>query len=84
MNPRLKMDHPYAFEFSFLISNGLSGAPLYIYNDLQPNSTIIGICVGTHRSEYRDSIDEYGIAQDLRPLLSWKPSLLKGKVLGEI
>jgi hypothetical protein len=50
-------DHPFppnptAYEISFLTSRGLSGAPLFITQ--QPIGLVIGVCVGSVRSELID------------------------------
>lgn len=37
------------FELDFVLARGLSGAPLFIHDE--PNDRVIGICVGTVRSE---------------------------------
>lgn len=90
---------PPAYELSFLIGTGISGSPLFIYEE--PNDVIIGICVGSSRSEEIDeihevkegtttrierkiSITEYGIAHDLVSLLTWAPSIGCGKSLLQI
>lgn len=88
---------PQSFEISFLLSRGLSGAPLFIHQ--QPRDLVIGVCVGSHKREivahqysevdidgkrYTEkvmSIEQYGIAHDLRPLHNWKPKLLEGSTL---
>jgi hypothetical protein len=92
--------HPPGFELSFVLSKGLSGAPLFVHEN--ETDSVIGVCVGTIRSEiiedqieeidssgqkYRESrlkIDEYGLAQDIRPLLGWLPDAFGGKSLAEI
>ena len=76
--------HPAGFELSFLLSRGLSGAPLFVKGKFK--DIAIGICTSSMRSEtienqrtevleggetYRElqlRIDEFGVAQDLRPL----------------
>ncbi len=91
--------HPNAFETSFSMAQGLSGAPLFI--SIPPKIIAIGICVGINRGEsteyifeeiqdngnifkeQRIKVEEYGIAHDLRPLLNWKPSNLGGLSLAE-
>ena len=91
---------PPAFELSFLLSRGISGAPLFLQRAGTPE--VIGVCVGTFRSEivedtyteiledgktYKEttlSVEQYGIAQDLRPLHDWKPKLLSGKSVIEV
>ncbi|GJM02924.1 MAG: hypothetical protein DHS20C08_14250 [Rhodomicrobium sp.] len=82
-----------SYETSFLIGEGMSGAPLFIHEGEFDN--VIGVCVGCSRSEktdevveverdgktYRESkmqITEFGIANDLISLHDWKPSLLNG------
>lgn len=78
----LQGNQPNSFELSFLIGHGLSGSPLFVHRN--PKDIIIGVCVGTHRTEYKGCIEEYGVAQDIRPLLTWKPSFLNGKTLLDI
>ncbi|CAN5329619.1 hypothetical protein BH10ACI1_BH10ACI1_03310 [soil metagenome] len=93
-------EHPSSFETNFLISRGLSGSPLFV--PAQPKCFVIGVCVGSHRSELVDyqfvettedgkefketrlRVEEYGIAHDIRPLLSWKLNMYNGKTLKEI
>lgn len=93
-------EHPPAFELNFLISRGMSGAPVFIHS--QPFDIVIGVCVSSFRSELIDDeivevnddgskyverkvkIEEYGIAHDIRPLLSWKADIFDGKSLGEM
>ena len=83
-------EHPAGFELSFVLSAGLSGAPLFVYNG--DVDIVIGVCVGSIRSEIledqleeideagrvhretRLKIDQYGLAHDIRPLLSWRPN----------
>jgi S1-C subfamily serine protease len=92
--------HPDAFELSFSMPQGLSGAPLFTYD---PNGDVaIGVCVGINRGEStefvieevqddgkvfiekRVRVEEYGIAHDLRPLLSWRPANLEGHSLEDV
>lgn len=93
-------EHPSSFETSFLISRGLSGSPLFIH--AEPRDIVIGVCVGSHRSEIVDyqhieiveggkemretrlRVEEYGIAHDIRPLLSWRLEMGEGKMLKEV
>ncbi len=92
--------NPPSFELSFLLSRGLSGAPLFIHK--RPKDIVIGVCVGSVKSEtveheslevdndgrrYSEkkvSIEQYGLAHDLRPLYQWKPEVLGGKTLIEV
>jgi hypothetical protein len=91
--------NPPAFELSFLLGRGLSGAPLFKH--AQPKDIVIGVCVGSSRTEVvedefteiqadgrkytekRLKIDQFGVAHDMRPLLDWKPGLLAGISLRE-
>lgn len=92
--------HPHAFETSFSMPQGLSGGPLfvpgsssdvaigvcvgvnrgetteYMFEEVQAN--------GRTLTERRVRVEEYGIAHDLRPLLSWRPSNLGGRSLAEV
>jgi len=92
--------HPNAFEVSFAMPPGLSGAPLFVHS--QPKDVVVGVCVGANRAETVDfdyeeilesgeirrerrvRIEEYGIAHDLRPLLDWKPPVLKGLSVADV
>ena len=92
--------NPHGLELSFLLSRGLSGAPLFVHR--QPKDVVIGICVGSFRTEliedeqlevmedgstYKEvklKVEEYGVAHDLRPLYDWKPGILNGQSLLEI
>lgn len=91
--------NPPLFELSFPITQGLSGAPLFVYSE--PCDYLIGVCVGTTVSQlvvYEDTqvddeggkyhertvkCEEFGIAHDVRALASWKPDILGGATLGE-
>jgi hypothetical protein len=93
----LGTDHPDAFETSFSMPPGLSGAPLFIHQ--LPRDVVVGICVGVNRGESteflleevvengevrrekRVRIEEYGLAHDLRPLLDWQPAGFGGLTL---
>ena len=44
--------NPDAFELSFSLSRGLSGSPLFIHRE--PKDIVIGVCVGTIRTEETD------------------------------
>ncbi|MBP0118345.1 MAG: trypsin-like peptidase domain-containing protein [Candidatus Nitrotoga sp.] len=92
--------HPDAFEISFSVPQGLSGSPLftqgpqmysvigvctgvnrgetteYLSEELQEN--------GMLTRERHVKIEEYGIAQSLRPLLDWQPANLDGRTLREV
>lgn len=90
---------PAAFELSFLLGRGISGAPLFIHSN--PQDIVVGVCVGSIRSELVEDerlevmdnnstylelklkIEEYGVAHDLRPLHDWRPVGLHGKSLLE-
>jgi len=92
--------NPPAFEVNFAITQGMSGAPLFIYN--AAHDFLIGVCVGSIESrivayenvevdepsrEYRERvtrIEEFGIAHNILALESWRPVLLGGKSLGEM
>lgn len=45
--------NPAAFELSFSISRGLSGSPLFVHRN--PKDVVIGVCIGSVRSEITDS-----------------------------
>lgn len=92
--------HPNAFEVSFAMPPGLSGAPLFLHSE--PRDVVVGVCVGANRAETVDfdceeilesgeirrerrlRVEEYGIAHDLRPLLDWKPPALKGLTVADV
>jgi hypothetical protein len=97
---RLGTDHhPDSFETSFPITQGMSGAPLFVHE--QAHEDVIGICVGSRRSQVVDfshtevkdggatfsektvRIQEFGAANDIRGLLSWEPKII-GIALGAI
>jgi len=87
-----------SFELSFAITQGMSGAPLFIHQ--AEHELVIGICVGSHQSrvtEYENieihegqskyseklfRIEEFGMAHDVRALIDWTPKLLGGMSLG--
>jgi Trypsin-like peptidase domain len=91
--------HPDAFEVSFAMHPGLSGAPLFLPD--RKKWVAVAVCVGANRAEVLDfeyeeiqesgevhrerrlRVEEYGIAHDLRPLLDWRPSVLRGLTLAE-
>jgi Trypsin-like peptidase domain len=91
--------HPKAFETSFLIGRGMSGAPLFVH--AEPQDIVIGVCVGSARSEviedevlevqengtsYKElklKIEQFGIAHNIGELLDWKPAMLSGRTLQE-
>lgn len=92
--------NPPAFELSFLLSRGISGAPLFVH--ARPKDVVVGVCVGSIRSEqvedehleirdghttYREfklRIEQYGVAHSLRPLLDWRPAMFGGLSLLEV
>lgn len=78
--------HPNSFEVSFVITRGMSGSPLFIYQG--DTDALIGVCVGSIRSEIVATdielpvpgqnavrIEEYGWAHDVRGLSEWKPKI---------
>lgn len=93
-------NNPPAFEVDFAITQGMSGAPLFIYN--AAHDFLIGVCVGSIQSrviayenveindasrEYRETvtrIEEFGIAHSVLALKEWRPAVLAGKSLGEL
>lgn len=93
-------DNPPAFEVNFPITQGLSGGPMFIYN--QQHDFLIGVCVGSIESrvvayenvdvqegevQIREQVvrvEEFGIAHDVRPLLDWKPETIGGQSLAEL
>lgn len=90
--------HPAGMELNFLISPGLSGAPIFT----TPDEIIVGVAVGSFRSEYVDDstteieadgskfketrirIEQFGFAHDVNGLLDWVPSIFGGKTLLQI
>lgn len=96
----LDRGNPPAFELNFAITQGMSGAPLFIYNPT--HDFLIGLCVGSVQSrvvayenveisepsrEYRETvtrIEEFGIAHSVLALNDWRPNLLAGTSLGEL
>ncbi|WP_287305606.1 trypsin-like peptidase domain-containing protein [Mesorhizobium sp.] len=91
-------NHPNGFELSFLLSPGLSGAPIFTV----PDEVLIGIGVSSFKSEVLDAeivevsddgkeyrerqlkIEQFGFAHDIQGLLDWKPVLFEGASLLEI
>ena len=89
--------NPAGFEVSFPVTQGMSGAPLFIHNP--QHDFLIGVCVGSIQSRvvaYEDiqfkgpnethreqiaRIEEIGIAHSVLALAEWKPALLKGTTL---
>lgn len=94
------LNNPDLFEVSFPITRGLSGSPLFVYGKPNEKligvcrgssqSSIVAYeytDVQDGDKEYKERnmrIEEYGLADDLRPLFSWKPNILNGKTLFEI
>ena len=97
---RIKISsYPDCFETSFPITQGLSGAPLFV--NTRECGEVIGICVGSLRSSivdfsYNEIVDgartlsektsrihEVGIANDIRSLVNWTPKII-GRPLGSI
>lgn len=94
------LDNPPLFELSFPITRGLSGAPLFVHSKPNEKligvcvgsiqSSIVDyehLEVEDGKSTYKERnlrIEEYGIADDIRPLLNWKPKILEGKSLVEL
>jgi hypothetical protein len=92
--------HPDAFELSFPVPSGFSGAPLFVPS--QPKDIAVGVCVGVNRTEEvefmheeiqedgqlsrekRTRMEEYGIAHDIRDLGLWVPPSLGGLTLREL
>jgi len=91
--------HPDAFETSFSMPQGLSGSPLFVPGAQNGIAIGVCVGVnrgetteymfeeinanGETLREKRVRIEEYGLAHDLRPLLSWRPSSLGGRSLAE-
>lgn len=79
--------HPSAFEVSFSIPVGISGSPLvmrYGPNETPPPGApfpLLGICTGTVTVSIGAGTENYGVVQDLTPLLDWKPDCLGGETL---
>ena len=92
--------NPPAFEVSFPVTQGMSGAPLFIYRP--DGDLLIGVCVGSVQSSvvaYEDTqiesqgtkyvervsrIEEIGIAHNISALASWQPKILGGATLAEL
>jgi len=90
-------NNPESFELSFLLCKGLSGAPIFIHSgekDFVIGVCVGSARTETLENEFSEiqengdvykekimKIEEFGIANDIRPLLSWKPSILSGKSL---
>lgn len=85
--------HPDSFETSFVITRGMSGSPLFIH--LGEHDALIGVCVGSIRSEIAATdvepvalervvrLEEYGWAHDIRALADWAPDIF-GQPLGSL
>lgn len=86
--------HPDSFELSFVVTRGMSGSPLFLYQG--QSDALIGICVGSIRSEIVATdiepfepgqrvvrLEEYGWAHDVRGLREWAPTIF-GKSLGSL
>jgi Trypsin-like peptidase domain len=91
--------NPPAFEVSFPVTQGMSGAPLFIYHT--QGDFLIGVCVGSIQSRivayeetqvsgpnetYKEQvarIEEIGVAHSVLALTDWKPEMLKGQSLVE-
>jgi hypothetical protein len=92
--------NPPAFEVSFPITQGMSGAPLFVYRP--DGDVLIGVCVGSIQSSivayeetrieqpgeiYREQvarIEEVGIAHNVMSLIDWRPQILGGPSLQEL
>ncbi|MCK1517405.1 trypsin-like peptidase domain-containing protein [Bradyrhizobium sp. 190] len=93
-------NHPNCFELNFSITNGLSGSPLFIYRGATDevigvctHSHESRIVLHSHmdvieeNAEFHEVIsrvEEFGIAQDLRPLIDWAPGCLNGRTIGQV
>ncbi len=93
-------ENSVGFELSFLLSQGMSGAPLL--NVVGDQVVVCGVCVGSYRSEvledsfeeveedgtiHRESrlkIDQYGFAQDIGPYLDLRLGGFDGMSIAEI
>ena len=91
--------HPDCFELSFPITSGMSGSPLFTSdnNKQQLIGVCVGShsaeVVDYVSSEINDDgevfkerhlkVEQIGIAEDINPLLTWKPDMLDGMSLGE-
>lgn len=85
-------EHPDGIELSFLLSPGMSGAPIFTI----PDEIVVGVGVGSFGSELtehsieevdeagrtfkerRIRIEQFGFAHDITKLLDWKPVMLSG------
>jgi hypothetical protein len=93
-------NNPPLFEVNFPITQGLSGAPLFLRAD--PKDVLVGICVGSTQSQlviYEETeieedgakyqervvkVEEFGIVHDIRELGSWLPGISNGKDFEEL
>lgn len=94
----LRKNSPPGFETSFLLSPGLSGSPLMLCNKddvigvcvSSYSSEIVDHSVtevqadGTKLIEKRLRVEQYGCADDLRPNLDWRPTMLTGRRLRDV
>src|SRR5204863_1794865 len=92
--------HPDCFELNFAITNGLSGSPLFVHKGTYDavigvcigshESRVVSyenVSFKEGTEQFREKIvrvEEFGIAHDVRPLLDWKPTCLKGKSLRQL
>lgn len=97
---RLAGPNPDAFELSFMLGRGMSGAPLFTYKDGE--DVLIGVCVGSLRSEETDEeylevldngttykekkifIEQFGVAHQISGILDWKPEIFKNSTLKDM
>lgn len=91
--------HPDLFELSFPVTRGMSGSPLFIHRDRcealigvcvgSYSSRVIDYEEVTRKGELDETretvlkVEEFGLAQDIRPLFSWTSQLLLGMSLLE-
>jgi len=92
--------HPDSIETSFAMPCGLSGAPLFIPGQHRDTvvGVCVGVNRGEtvesafeevdeHGETYREKrirFEEYGLANDIRPLFNWKPASFHGRTLLEL
>lgn len=97
---RLAGSNPDAFELSFMLGKGMSGAPLFTNKDGE--NALIGVCVGSIRSEeteeeylevldngatYREKkvfVEQFGVAHQISGILDWKPEIFENSTLKDM
>ena len=90
---------PFSYEINFPIPLGMSGSPVFSFGLKHPLVGIALSSIDTEISQYEYSerqegskifsesvkkLEQVGIVARLSTLFNWKPSILKGKFLGDI